>query len=250
MAHHILICLPTYSEEVHVNFAFSLLDLTRAITDAGSTYQTMHVASSQIIRARNFFANYLLNRPEFTHLLFLDTDMRFPAAGVMRLLAADKAIAGLAYPFRKMHLDQPITVEDSGLTVRQLLEKYADFTVAPLTDDEGNVTFKGGFIEAEHVGTGVFLAKREAFEATIPFTECFAPPTQYASMLPNDAFYGFFETVEHNRVYQGEDISFCRRARQAGMQIFALIDETVVHYGMSEVSGQWLQSMKLRGNIL
>ena len=68
-------------------------------------------------------------------------------------------------------------------------------------------------------------------------------------MLPDQKFYGFFETVEEKGVYQGEDISFCRRVRQAGLSVWALIDESVVHYGMSEVSGQWLHSMKLRGNI-
>ena len=172
MPNHILICLPTYGEEVHVNFMFSLIELTRAITDAGSSYETMHVASSQIIRARNFFGNYFLDRSEFTHLLFLDTDMRFPTEGVMKLIAANKAVAGMAYPFRRMNLDHTISADDNGLTVRKLLEKYADFTVAPLTDEEGSVSFVDGFIEAEHVGTGVFLATREAFEATKPFSDC------------------------------------------------------------------------------
>ncbi|SAL16671.1 hypothetical protein AWB64_01014 [Caballeronia sordidicola] len=248
-SHHVLICLPTYGEEVHINFAFSLLDLTRALTDSGSTYETLHVASSQIIRARNFFANYFLNHPNFTHLLFLDTDMKFPASSVLRLLAADKAIAGVAYPFRRMNLEGTISADDIGLSMSDWLQKHADYTVSPLTDKDGSVSFTNGFIEAEHVGTGVFLAQREAFEATIPFTECFAPPQQYASMIANNKFYGFFETVEEKGVYQGEDISFCRRARQAGLSVWALIDSTVVHYGMSEVSGQWLQAMKLRGNI-
>jgi hypothetical protein len=76
----ILICLPTYSEEVHINFAFSLMNATRAINDAGATFETLHVASSHIIRARNFFANYFLNRPEFTPLLFLDTTCSSPGS--------------------------------------------------------------------------------------------------------------------------------------------------------------------------
>ena len=101
---HVLICLPTYSEEVHINFAFSLLDLTRALTDSGSSYEMLHVASSQIVRARNFFANYFLNHPKFTHLLFLDTDMKFPAEAVIKLLAANKALPGVAYPFRRFRI--------------------------------------------------------------------------------------------------------------------------------------------------
>ena len=246
---HILICLPTYGEDVHINFAFSLMDLTHAIVASGSTYQTLHVASSQIIRARNFFANYFLDRPEYTHLLFLDTDMRFNASGIMKLLAADKVIAGVAYPFRRVELNRPIAEKDVGITMSQWLEKHADYTFGPLTNEAGDVDFVNGFAEARHVGTGLFLAQREAFEATKPFTDCFNPPAQYASMVPSGKFYGFFETVEENGVYQGEDISFCIRARKAGLRIWALIDETVVHYGTSEVSGSYLQSMKLRGSV-
>jgi glycosyltransferase involved in cell wall biosynthesis len=247
--HHVLICLPTYNEEVHINFAFSLLDLTRALTDSGSTYETLHVASSHIIRARNFFANYFLSRPEFTHLLFLDTDMKFPAEAVLKLLAANKTVAGVAYPFRRFDLDRSIAPIDTGLTLREWLEKHADYTFAPLTNKDGDMDFVNGFAEARHIGTGVFLAQREAFEATKPFTECYAPPAQFKSMIPSGKFYGFFETIEEDGVYLGEDVSFCNRARQAGLSIWALIDQTVVHYGMSEVSGQYLQAMRRRGKV-
>ena len=218
-SHHVLICLPTYSEEVHVNFAFSLLDLTRALTDSGSSYEMLHVASSQIVRARNFFANYFLDHPKFTHLLFLDTDMKFPAEAVIKLLAANKTLTGLAYPFRRFNLDRSIAPADSGLTMRQWLEKHADYTFAPVTNAGGDLDFVNGFAEARHIGTGVFLAQREAFEVTKPFTECYSPPKQYASMIPSGKFYGFFETIEEDGVYLGEDVSFCMRARQAGISI-------------------------------
>jgi hypothetical protein len=248
-SHHVLICLPTYSEEVHINFAFSLLDLTRALTDSGVSYETLHIASSHIIRARNFFANYFLSRPEFTHLLFLDTDMKFPAEGVLKLLAANKIVAGVAYPFRRFDLDRSIAPADSGLTMRQWLEKHADYTFAPITNADGDLDFVNGFAEARHIGTGVFLAQREAFEVTKPFADCYTPPKQFESMLPSGKFSGFFETIEEDGVYLGEDVSFCIRARQAGISIWALIDQTVVHYGASEVSGQYLQSMRLNGNV-
>ncbi len=248
-SHHVLICLPTYGEEVHINFAFSLLDLTRTFTASGITYETLHIASSHIIRARNFFANYFLSRAEFTHLLFLDTDMKFPAEAVIKLLAANKAIAGVAYPFRRIELNRPIAPADTGLTMREWLEKHADYTVAPVTNADGDVNFVNGFLEARHVGTGVFLARRDALEAMKPFTDCYAPPKQYESMLAGGKFYGFFETIEDDGVYAGEDVSFCTRARQAGLPIWALIDQTVVHYGASEVSGQYLQAMRRSGKV-
>jgi hypothetical protein len=247
--HHVLICLPTYSEEVHINFAFSLLNVTRALTDSGSTFETLHVASSHIIRARNFFANYFLERPEFTHLLFLDTDMQFPPEAVMKLLAADKQVAGVAYPYRRISLERQIGVTDSGLTMREWLEKHSDYTVAIRRAADGTANIVNGFVEADHVGTGIFLAQRGAFEAAKPFAECFGPPSQYRSSLPSGKFYGFFETLHENGIYLSEDVSFCRRARMGGCEVWALLDQTVVHYGASEVSGQYMQALRLRGEI-
>jgi GT2 family glycosyltransferase len=58
-----------------------------------------------------------------------------------------------------------------------------------------------------------------------------------------------FETIEEDGIYLGEDVSFCRRARSAGLTIWALIDQTVVHYGQSEVSGQYLHAMRRRGSV-
>jgi hypothetical protein len=68
-------------------------------------------------------------------------------------------------------------------------------------------------------------------------------------MLSGGKFYGFFETIEEDGVYAGEDVSFCTRARQAGLSIWALIHQTVVHYGASEISGQYLQAMRRSGKV-
>jgi hypothetical protein len=37
--------------------------------------------------------------------------------------------------------------------------------------------------------------------------------------------------------------------RLAGAQVWALVDETVVHYGASEVAGQYLRALRMRGNV-
>jgi hypothetical protein len=247
---HILICLPTYSEEVHINFAFSLMNVTRAINESGATFETLHVASSHIIRARNFFANYFLNHSEFTHLLFLDTDMQFPPEAVIKLLKANKPLAGVAYPYRRVDLDRKIDETAQGLTMREWLETHADYTVTILSNADGSAQIVDGFVEAEHVGTGIFLAQRNAFELAKPFTERFSPPLQYRDMLTDGAFYAFFDTIEENGIYLSEDLSFCRRARLGGCAIWALLDQTVVHYGASEVSGQYMQAMRRRGQLV
>jgi hypothetical protein len=248
-APNVLICLPTHHDDVHINFAFSLMETARALTDANCGFQTMHVGSSHIIRARNFFASYFVAHPEFSHLLFLDTDMQFPPQAVMKLLAANKCVAGVAYPYRRLDLDQRIDESDHGLSMREWLEKHADYTVRLRTSEDGRAHVVDGFVEAEHVGTGIFLARRDAFDVAKPFTQRYEPPEQYREALPSGEFYGFFDTIEEQGHYLSEDLSFCRRVRLGGAAVWALVDQTVVHYGASEVAGQYLRALRLRGNI-
>lgn len=248
-APNVLVCLPTHHDDVHINFAFSLMETARALTDANCGFQTMHVGSSHIIRARNFFASYFVAHPEFSHLLFLDTDMQFPPQAVMKLLAANKCVAGVAYPYRRLNLDQRIDESDQGLSMREWLEKHADYTVRLRTSEDGRAHVVDGFVEAEHVGTGIFLARRDAFDVAKPFTQRYAPPEQYREALPAGEFYGFFDTIEEQGHYLSEDLSFCRRVRLGGAAVWALVDQTVVHYGASEVAGQYLRALRLRGNI-
>lgn len=245
---NVLIALPTYHDQVHINFAFALVNATRALNDAGVKYQMMHVGSSLIARARNLFANYLMEHPEFTHLLFLDTDMHFAPEAVTKLLAANRSVAGVAYPYRQVNLNRQIQATDSGLSMRDWLEKHAEYTVRIKGNPEGRAQVVDGFVEAEHVGAGIMLIRRDALESAIPFTTCFAPPEQYRAFISSGRFYGFFDTFEDHGAYLSEDLSFCRRARLGGSTIWALVDQTVVHYGASEVSGQYLRALQLRGN--
>jgi hypothetical protein len=247
-APNVLVCLPTHHDEVHVNFAFSLMETARALTDAGCGFQTIHIGSSHIIRARNFFASYFVAHPEFSHLLFLDTDMQFAPQAVMKLLRAGKPVAGVAYPYRRVNLDKRIGVTDQGLSMREWLEKHADYTVRLVTSEDGHARVMDGFAEAEHVGTGIFLARRDAFEAARPFTQRYAPPEQYRDALPHGEFHGFFDAIEERGQYLSEDLSFCRRVRRGGASVWALVDETVTHYGASEVAGQYLRALRMRGH--
>lgn len=246
---NILIALPTYNNAVHIDFALALNRASGALTEAGVRYETIHAASSHIIRARNFFANYFLSHDEYTHLLFLDTDMDFSREAPLRLIAGDKPLAGVAYPYRQFDHGRTITQADVGLSLGEWLEKNVDYTAALQTNATGDGFVKDGWAEVHHIGTGLMLIRRDALEAVAPLTQLYRSPLQYASLLADGRFYGFFDTAADRGVYLSEDLSFCQRVREAGLQVWALIDETVVHHGSSAISGQYLRALKMRGQV-
>jgi hypothetical protein len=246
---NVLIALPTYDNSVHFDFAMALARLMATFKERGIRYEYIHTASSHIIRARNFFANFFLSHPRFTHLLFLDTDMDFSNEAIPRLMAGDKPVAGIACPYRFFDGEKKITSDDVGLSLREWQEKTVDYNTAILADAAGNRYVSGGWAEVSHIGTGIFLVRRDALEAIVPHTELYRPPAQYAGYLPDGKFYAFFDTVGERGVYLSEDLSFCRRVRAAGKSVWALVDEKIVHHGGASISGTYLRALEKRGQM-
>jgi hypothetical protein len=244
---NVLIALPTYDNSVHFDFAMALARLMETFKATGVDFQYIHTASSHIIRARNFFASYFLSHPEFTHILFLDTDMDFSREAIPRLLAGDKPVAGIACPYRHFERNTTITAADVGLTLAEWQEKTVDYNTAMLADAYGNVSVDNGWSEVNHIGTGIFLVRRDAIEAVAPVTQLYRPPAQYAPYLPDGRFHAFFDTVGEQGVYLSEDLSFCRRVREVGLSVWALVDEKIVHHGASAISGTYLRALERRG---
>ncbi|MCP3706490.1 hypothetical protein M3I54_05735 [Paraburkholderia sp. CNPSo 3274] len=189
-----------------------------------------------------------MSHREFSNLLFLDTDMDFSREAVLRLLAGDKPVAGIARPYRFFDREQRITSADVGLTLREWQEETVDYT-AVLADQAGSSVVSDGWAEVSHVGTGIFLVRRDALEAIAAHTALYRPPAQYAGYLPHGKFHAFFDTVSEKGVYLSEDLSFCRRVRAAGKSVWALIDEKIVHHGASSISGTYLHALEMRGHM-
>jgi hypothetical protein len=245
----VLIALPTYANTVHFDFALAFARLMEAFKEKGIAFEYLHTASSHIIRARNFFANYFLSHPEFSHILFLDTDMDFSRDAVLRLLDGDRPVAGVACPYRFFDVEKKITPDDAGLSLREWQEKTVDYNLAILSDERGSSSVSNGWVEVNHIGTGIFLVRRDVLEAIALDVPRYRPPAQYAAFLPDGKFYAFFDTVDEQGVYLSEDLSFCRRVRAAGKSVWALIDERIVHHGTSAVSGTYLRSLEMQGKL-
>jgi hypothetical protein len=229
----VLIALPTYGNTVHFDFALALARLMEVFKEKAIPFEYLHTASSHIIRARNFFANYFISHPDFTHLLFLDTDMDFSRDAVYRFFDGEKKI----------------TSADVGLSMREWQEKTVDYNASILTDEHGSGVLTDGWVEVTHIGTGIFLVRRDVLEAIVPAVRCYRPPSQYTPFLPDGNFYAFFDTADEDGVYLSEDLSFCSRARAAGHSVWAIVDERIVHHGTSAISGTFVRALAMRGNL-
>jgi hypothetical protein len=144
------------------------------------------------------------------YLLWLDSDMRFPKETIGHLILRDKPIVAANYATRRMPVKPVAMMDDDG--------KIGRVYTAP--DSEG-------LQPVDYIGMGVMMVKREVFEKLdAPW---FAIP---------------YSTVGSH--YIGEDVFFCRKAREAGYEVLVDHDlsHQVKHIGTFEYSHEGAWAMK------
>jgi hypothetical protein len=156
------------------------------------------LAGCYVASNRNDLAVMALEQ-EATHILFLDDDMRFPPWALEHLLMRQQPIVGANYTTRKFPI-RPVTLRNIDWTPTPECEPSDMVWTAPGAT---------GMEEVDAVGGGVLLIDTDVFVKVK---------------------YPFFEQwYDSNRLRAvGEDVDFCKKARDAGYPV--LIDHDLSHY--------------------
>lgn len=196
----VAVCVPC-RETVDAGFAFDLARCVAAHT-AGTEDRVLLFQSqgTLIVNQRSELAAGALQAGA-THVLFLDADMRFPKDTIRRLLAADKPIVAANYSTRKLPL-QPVAFADDTTQTRVYTEPDSK-----------------GLRRVAAIGMGVMMVRAEVFQK-----------------MPKPWFHIHYSAG--SGVYTGEDIWFCRGAREAGFEVWLDHDlsQQVRHIGNFEFS--------------
>lgn len=150
-----------------------------------------------------------------THLLFVDADVGFPPQLVLDMLTFNEPLVGGIYP-KKTY---PIEWVGSGM-------------------DNGE--YRKGFIEVDGLGAGCLLVRRDAVAMMIEkFPELIRPYMTIPDLRYAGAkrTFGFFDCLRVPEGKVSEDISFCRRFREAGGKVWASTAYTLTHEGSHAFTG-------------
>jgi hypothetical protein len=209
MSHSVAILVPA-RDTVMTSFAYDLaraMSFHTATTDDRVMLYTSH--GTLIASQRMELARQALEE-KADYLLWLDSDMRFPKETIGHLILRDKPIVAANYATRRMPVKPVAMMDDNG--------KIGRVYTAP--DSEG-------LQPVDYVGMGVMMTKREVFEKVeAPW---FAIP---------------YSTVGNH--YIGEDVFFCKKAREAGFEVLVDHDlsHQVKHIGTFEYSHEGAWAMK------
>lgn len=96
---HVAICVPT-NGMVHANFAYCLVDAVRFTESEGISVSVVMHEGTVLSNQRQQIAAEAILEHRADHLMWLDSDMTFPADTILRLLSRRKDVVCAAYSKR------------------------------------------------------------------------------------------------------------------------------------------------------
>lgn len=200
---------------------------------------------SSIEIQRNVLASRFLNGP-CTHILFVDTDMMFPADLCAQLLLTRKAFIGAICSSRHVQAKKIDEALKRGLSFNDANLFGYDWLYHQL-DPDGQIKVENYIMQVAAIGFGIVLIQRSVFETMVANGS--AKPQKNTNLRTGE-FFNFFlphpEIIKRGQTIS-EDYSFCRRwRRDCNGEIWGYTNAPIYHLGDFGYGGtffDYLQSL-------
>jgi hypothetical protein len=245
----ILVATPVHSD-VSMHYAQSLLHLQKWCFHNKVRIGFQLMKSSLITQGRNMCVAEFLKK-EFTHLLFIDSDISFNEGAVGRLIEANKDVISIPYPLKDMNWDKGFKMIQEGKIKSVLDLKNKAFYRYPFkVPDPENIKIQNKVIEVTHSPTGFMMIKREVFEKMIiayPNLRIDQDQLVNGKIEKLGHMWNFFDTLfdPEKRTYLGEDFAFCKRWRDIGGTCHAWIGDYITHVGEHQYTSRFADELIL-----
>lgn len=211
----IIIATPAYTGTVHSQYAVSLAETKALLKERDIESEILINKSSSLITVERNSLVYCFMQTDATHMLCIDADLGWPPQSVIDLIDYDEEFVGGVYPSRT--------------------ETSLKYLARPLLYDSNTVYRSSkNLIAIEYMPAGFMLLKRSVIEKMIDkFSDLF----YYSNQLK---VYCLFDQELSNGIYWGEDFIFCRRAREAGIKIWA---DPVIEFDHAGNKGMYMEEL-------
>jgi hypothetical protein len=186
---------------------------------------------------------------DFTHLLFIDSDILFNANSIFKMIEKDQEVLSIPYPMKVIQWDK-ILQKWRGIPSMNATQAETSGNMFPvrIKEEEDDITVTDGMIELAYSMTGCLLIKREALEK---MKKAYPDLTiKQETMIDGEKqlrknLYNFFDTYydTEEKLYLGEDFAFSRLWTKIGGKCMALINEYITHVGEHQFTGRLIDEM-------
>jgi len=249
--HKIMVCTPVHSD-VSMHYCQAVLKFQQQCMRRNMLVSFTIMKSSLVTQGRNLcVAEFLNHEDNYTHLLFVDSDIDFNFSTIEKMLEADKDLISCPYPMKQFSWDKAwerLEQKDKAINGPNDLAK-AGYTFPVKLDRSKDITVDKGIMEATHAPTGCMLIKRKVITDLIkahPELEIFQPTNMNGKEVKKENFYNLFDTLHEpdTKRYFGEDFGFCERWRKLGGKVYLFITDYISHIGEYQYCGRFLDDLK------
>lgn len=198
MKKSLMIATPAYSGTVNIPYCLSFANTCNTLRMHGIEV-TPHIAASGslLVAERNKIVQAFWES-ECTHLLCIDGDLGWPPQAVLAMLDANKEFVAGVYPARGP-------------------DKC--FLFRPFTHDDGAIITENHLLKMQYIPAGFMMLSRQAIQKMRDkYPDLYYEPKDKRNNP--EPGYCFFDTEVYEGEFWGEDFVFCRRAREAGIEIW------------------------------
>jgi hypothetical protein len=239
---HIFIATPMYGGQCYGFYVQSVMQLQKMASSQNTDVSFSFMFNESLItRARNAMAHNFLKMEAATHLLFIDSDIKFQPEHIFPMLEADKEIICGIYPKKEVNWTSVKQAMDNNVDTDKL-KHYTGAFVVNLVDYSGSVTVPiNQPVEIWNGGTGFMLIKREVFEKLKDKVPTYTNNVvDLANTLKDDMISEYFTTsIERpTNILLSEDYHFCKLAREHGIKVWAAPWVQLAHIGTYAFEGQ------------
>lgn len=241
----VFLACPMYGGNSHGLFVRSCLDLQASLMNLGIECRFSFLFNESLItRARNYLVDEFLRNEQFTHLLFIDSDISFDPKDVITMLALDKDVIGGPYPKKTINWRNILKASKhpsiTEANPNELSKVAGDYVFNPI---RGTEKFKVTEpLEVLEIGTGFMLIKRDVF----PKFAAHYPHLAYKPDHPGQKHFdgsreihAYFDTVIDpvTKRYLSEDYMFCQYWRNMGGSVWLCPWMQTTHVGSFHFEG-------------
>lgn len=247
----IFVATPVHSE-CSIHYTQALLKFQQQCMLNGIMISFSLLKSSLVTQGRNLcVGNFLKNKDNYTHLLFIDSDIDFKFNTIMKLLKLDKEVIAVPYPMKHIHWDQIWDKIQKGKikNVNELMRAGHTFPVKLDNLESKELTILDGVLEVSHAPTGCMLIKRQVFDKMIeayPNDKIEQATIINGVPVNNEYNYNFFDTIHdpETKKYYGEDFGFCKKWTAIGGKCYCYISDDITHVGEYQYNGKLIDNLE------
>ena len=241
---YLVVATPCYGGQVTAEFMAAILLLQEACRTRNVGFEWIWRAGDALItRARAELLAGFLDRPQSTHLLFIDSDVAFDPTQVFRLLEFDAEVAAGAYPIKMIDWNR---VRSSIVDGRDPQPASLNYVCEV---DRGKCVVRNGFVKSRYAGCGFLMIRRSAL-----IRLCAAHPELRYNLIDEPSArhsankFGLFECIidPDSKRYLSEDYAFCQRWAALGGEIWIDMGSRLTHIGPMPFVGNFATQFERR----